>query len=99
MSCFLYYRCASPVLTDGEYDALVEEAASGWKHLEPIRKWQLGSPDAIRATGYHVKITGLAMSAALDWHLREKGFPPGMSSRGAWKYSKKFDVHWFGAEG
>jgi len=99
MSAFLYYRCAAPVLSDGEYDRLTEVAASGWADLAPIRRWQLESPETIRASGHGCRITTLTADAALAWHLREK-----RAAVGEWVWpTRAFDptwrVYWFRAEG
>lgn len=96
MSSYLYYRRDSPILSDAEYDALVDVVANGWEHLEPIRKWQLESPEAIRTTGHHVRVTRLTEAAACSWHIERTGhIPPGFAiGESEWKFSKKHHVHW-----
>jgi NAD-dependent DNA ligase len=73
MSAYLYYRCDSPVLTDDEYDKLSMYVAKHWDKLTPQLQWQLGDPDAIRATGSGILITQMGQSAAHNWHQKKTG--------------------------
>ena len=87
MSAYLYYRQASPVVHDAYYDRLSREVAKGWQLLDPLRQWQLGSPDELLATGHHVKVTVYVEAAALAWHKSVKGaYPEGQRIQAAeWK--------------
>ena len=71
----LYYGLDTPMMPDAEYDALTVQLADNWDDLDGVRKWQLGSARAIRASGNHVKLTQLAQGGVLGWlylHLRER---------------------------
>jgi hypothetical protein len=68
MASMLYYGLDSPsMMTDGEFDKACVRLAEEWDRLEPVRKWQLHSPEAIHTTGNHVKVTAQAASAAVHW--------------------------------
>lgn len=101
MSCYLYYRRATHVLPDGDYDALVEYTARNWNRLHPTRQWQLGSPDEIRASGHAAKITSLVEHAACSWHERVFGHIPGEYAIGdnEWRFDPSTDhARWVAAE-
>ena len=72
MSAYLYYRCDTNVIDDGEYDKLSLFVAENWDKLDPQLQWQLVDPDAIRATGSGILITQMGVSAAVAWYIREK---------------------------
>lgn len=76
MSALLYYECSTNVLSDAEYDELSRLVADRWSDLTPFRQWQLGSPEEIRASGHHVKITVLVEHGARSWHLRVHNTKP-----------------------
>lgn len=67
MSSMLYYGLDKPVLSDAEFDDLCRRVADNWNMLSEQRRICLGSPDEIRTTGVHVKITTQAEGAAIDW--------------------------------
>jgi hypothetical protein len=64
MASHIYYDLDDSLISDAEYDALSEYVAQNWEDLEPIRKWQIGSPEDLRATGMGMKLTALTISAA-----------------------------------
>ena len=64
MSAYLYYRCDSPAISDGEYDKLSLYVAKHWDALTEQLQWQLGDADAIRATGMGILITQMGQDAA-----------------------------------
>lgn len=74
MSAYLYYHRSCNVLSDGDYDKLSNFVADNWNELSEQLKWQLNSPDDIRATGMGIKITQMGESSALAWY---KGKPEG----------------------
>ena len=73
MSAYLYYRCDSPVISDGEYDKLSLYVAKHWDKLDEQLQWQLGDAEGIRATGMGILITQMGMGAAHHWHKKKKG--------------------------
>lgn len=98
VSCYLYYVLDSPTLGDSEYDTLVEVVVEGWAEVDPLRRWQLGSPSEIRATGHHVRYTMATVSAA---HMVYEGLtgervPKHLHPR-KWKTSKKHKVRYLTA--
>jgi hypothetical protein len=88
MSAYLYYERASPVLSDSEYDRLTDEVCSKWCELEPIRQWQLGNPEELRATAHHSKITVLTEKAACAWYFDTYGRAPDLCYIGHWRFRK-----------
>lgn len=70
MSSYLYYQRSCNVLSDGDYDKLSNFVADNWDELTEQLKWQLNSPEDIRATGNGIKITQMGESAALTWYKK-----------------------------
>jgi hypothetical protein len=75
-SAYLYYRRFSPIWPDGYYDRISREVALDWTALSSFRRWQLGNPDELRATGHHIKITCAAEFGAIAWHRDSTGNLP-----------------------
>lgn len=73
INAFLYYVLDAPVIPDSEYDRFANYVADHWDELHPDRKWALGSAEQIRATGYHIKFSSLAVGAALNYHKYNTG--------------------------
>lgn len=74
VSCYLYYNLSSPIISDHEYEHLVQLTVTGWDYLHPDRKWSLGSPRAIAATGNGIKVCLQAiMAARRAWCLHRYG--------------------------
>lgn len=84
---------------DHEFDALCLYAADHWDELEPIRRWQLGSADAIRASGSHCRVTTYAAYSALQW-LKDTGRTPTPEEIGyvTWTFNKEHRVYWTSAD-
>jgi len=76
MLAYLYYNRSSPLRSDAEYDELSRYVAERFDELEPIRKFQLESPEAILASGHHIKMTRQGERAALAWFQSETGKLP-----------------------
>ena len=72
MSAYLYYRCDTSVLSDGDYDKLSLFVADSWEQLSEQLQWQLGDREGIRATGIGILITQMGQDAAHSWLHREK---------------------------
>ena len=64
MLSHLYYDRDVSLVDDAEFDRLCAFAADRWDEVSSIRQWQLESPEAIRASGFHIKITQLGVAAA-----------------------------------
>mgnify|MGYP003335814551 FL=1 len=73
MSAYLYYRCDSPAISDGEYDKLSLYVAKHWDELDEQLQWQLGDAEAIRATGMGILITQMGQDAAHHWLEKKTG--------------------------
>lgn len=72
MSAYLYYRCDTNVIDDGDYDKLSLAVAKNWNKLDPQLQWQLGDPESVRATGSGILITEMGVGAALAWYQKKK---------------------------
>lgn len=72
MSAYLYYRCDTNVIDDGDYDKLSLAVAKNWDKLDPQLQWQLVDPDAIRATGSGILITQMGVNSAITWYRNKK---------------------------
>lgn len=71
MSAYLYYKHAMPVLSDSEYDNLTKDLVDFFDFLDPIRKFQFESPEALASTGYHIKITKAGYNGARSWYFKK----------------------------
>ena len=94
MSAYLYYYRSSPLLSDEDYDHLSKGVAKRWDKLDPFLQWQLGSVEAILATGSHIKVTMASESAAVAWYQEVMHCLPHGDPINDWKYSKRGEVHW-----
>jgi hypothetical protein len=73
IAAYLYYNHAAPVVSDEAFDKTCKYVANNWDRLEPIRQWQLGSPEDLLATGHHILITPAGEFAALAMHCAKVG--------------------------
>lgn len=64
VSALIYYSFDSSIITDSSYDRLVDKVCEGWDQLPIIRQWQLGSPEELHTSGYHIKSTQYSTLAA-----------------------------------
>jgi len=95
MSCYLYYGCNCNVLDDAQYDAATRLVAERWSEIDPVRQFQLGSPEKILTTGSHVKLTRYTICAAMAWHHQIVGhYPEPDLSRPRWKYDPTIRCEW-----
>lgn len=69
MAAFLYYSCASSVISDAENDELAKYVAHNWDYLLPEIQERLDSPQAILATTSHVLVSKHTVGAAMEWAL------------------------------
>lgn len=99
MAAYLYYRRASPVLSDGDYDRLAAGIVKRWDKLDPHLQWQLGSKIEIMTSGHHIKITKASEAAACLWHLEVKGHIPFGGMIADWAWDDDHQVNWVSAEG
>ena len=93
MSCYLYYYCDSPVLNDGDFDSLCLYVAEHWAELTDLRKYQLGSPEQIKTSGFHVKLSSMACEGSVSWHEAIKGFIPTNMPYVKMNYNKEHRLH------
>lgn len=97
VSSVLYYAFDLSPIEDAEFDRLCKEVCEEWSGLSPLRQWQLGSPEDLQASGYHIATTWLTTAWALEWASR-LGHP--QDARGIrkkpWKWSARHKVHWLG---
>jgi hypothetical protein len=66
-AAFLYYIYDVSIMLDSEYDALCTSLAERWDELSPTKKFQLESPEILKTTGYHIKVTEYNVRGALTW--------------------------------
>ncbi len=67
MASMLYYGLDESVIPDSEFDDMCNRVADNWKDLSKQRQVCLGSPDKIRTSGFHVRVTTLAEHGAVSW--------------------------------
>ena len=83
-AAYAYNVLAMPILDDARFDELSRLAADGWDQLDPVRKWQMESPQATRATSMHFKYTAATIGAARSEYFRiNKRYAP--PEEEAWK--------------
>lgn len=85
MSAYLYYRCDTNVIDDGDYDKLSLYVAKNWDKLDTQLQWQLVDPESIRATGSGILITQMGVGAALAWYKKKKN-----------KILRGYEMDWMG---
>ncbi len=92
MSSFLYYGLDQPFLSDAEYDAAAQRVLKEWGEVTPIRRWQLGSKDALAATGFLIKATPYSVHGAIAWAgIKSKVVPTQPWRRGPAEFQR---VRW-----
>lgn len=64
MLSHLYYDRGVSLVEDTTFDKLCRYVADNWSDVHPTRQWQLESPEALRASGYHIKLTEMGVRAA-----------------------------------
>ncbi|AKQ75835.1 hypothetical protein FDH82_gp45 [Roseobacter phage RDJL Phi 2] len=76
MASWLYYEMNVSVMPDAEFDSLCQQVAAelewfdamGECGISPIRRVQLGEPDALKASGHHIKVTQASIGGAVAWY-------------------------------
>lgn len=103
MSALLYYRFNTQIMSDAQYDELSERIAARWDELNDLRHWQLGSPEEVRTSGYHIKVTYAGITGAASWVKieRKEDLPiyEVLGNPKRWEYSKEHSVTWLTAGG
>lgn len=94
MASYLYYRHDISIMSDNDFDAMCLSTASQWNSLAPFRQWQLGSRQEIKSSGFHVKMTHLAESAAWLWAKDQKHTPRPELLLVNWKWSSQHQLEW-----
>jgi hypothetical protein len=96
VASLLYYRHDHSFMSDHAFDDMCQRVAGAWGGLDPVRKFMLGSPGEIRASGYHVKVTMFAENAAYAW-MRQKRLQPSQVGRITdWTFEANHQIHWAG---
>lgn len=68
--------------------------ADGWDFLDPIRRWQCESPEAILASGSHVLITQMGEDCARWKHKEKFGVEPTTPKITDWRWSDEFQCRY-----
>jgi len=93
VASLLYYRHDQSFITDGEFDKMCRRVSQGWTNLSPLRKLMLGSADAIRASGFHVKVTAMAEDAAHAWMQVNRVKPSDAGRIKQWTLNETHRLH------
>lgn len=99
MAAYLYYRRASPVLDDGQYDQLAIGIVKRWDKLDPHIQWQLGSKIELLSSGHHIRVTKASEAGACLWHHAVKGCAPHGDPIDDWIWDECKELSWARAEG
>jgi len=97
MASYIYYRHSETIVSDRKFDRWCQIVADEWDDLDRFLRWQLGTPQDIRATGMHVRVTLLAEHAAFAWFKERMGYRLKSSNAVAedeWRWSEKRQVRW-----
>ncbi|WP_316172951.1 DNA ligase LigA-related protein [Bradyrhizobium sp. SZCCHNRI2049] len=94
VAAYIYYCLDHNIMSDHEYDALSNFVADHWDELDPVRQWQLGSPEQIRASGFHILYTVLAVDAARQAFHEHTGRYPHQRIPGRWKRNKELGLRY-----
>ena len=96
VASLLYYGMDLALVDDATYDEMANRVADQFGRLSALRKWQLGSAQAIRASGYQCKVTQAAAAAAVIWAEQHHptGIVPYAHRQRPWRYSDTHAVHW-----
>lgn len=74
MSAYLYYELDDPVLSDQEYDSIVQYVFLNWNYVGQDRKDAIGNPSDMLHSGHQFLFNNRIINAALSWkkHLKRK---------------------------
>jgi hypothetical protein len=90
VASLLYYRHDHSFMSDHDFDAMCQRIADQWEHLSPLRKFMLGSAYEIRSSGFGVRVTVMAESAAYSWMRANRVKPSQVGEITNWEYHKDF---------
>jgi len=101
MASWLYYEQGVSVISDAEFDALCRDVAEelewheamGECDIDPLRVFQLGTAEELRATGCHVWLTHSTVGGAISWWREVSGdaaWTP-RPVRATWRRNAEFD--------
>lgn len=100
-----YYGLDESLIPDSEFDAHCKRLHEEYDDLDRVMRWKLGDPQAIRASGYHVKLSEKDLGGLAEW-LRRKAslryqivakwnFPkPDCDPEFKFKWTEAADVSW-----
>ncbi len=94
MASLLYYGADTAIIPDCDFDQLCKEVIAGWDELSGFRRWQLGSPEELRASGYHIKTTIASWSAAHAWYELLHDHRIAIVPTQDWRFSEEKQVRW-----
>lgn len=75
-----YYLFDNPVMEDGDFDELVKLVADKWAYLPAYYQDCFESPEALRATAFHIYISAACYNATLH-ELRDAGVDEDLNAR------------------
>lgn len=52
-----YYGLDESLIPDAEFDALCVRLHDEWDDLDRVMQWKLGDPHAIKASGFHIRMS------------------------------------------
>jgi hypothetical protein len=67
-----YYGLDVSLVEDTEFDQWCKRLHDEWDDLQEATQWKLGTPEEVRASGYHIKIRQRDLLGTRAW-VREKG--------------------------
>lgn len=71
MASMLYYGLDESLLPDGDFDDYCKRLVDEWDNLDRQRKFCLGTPEQLAASGFHIRVSMAAEMGAVSWLIRE----------------------------
>ena len=99
VASLLYYRHDLSVVNDAEFDDECAFLARRWSALPALLQWQLGSAEAVAASGFRCRVTMATEGGARAWASRVLGTRPPFVPIGEWRWSELRQVRWVYAGG
>lgn len=94
VASYMYYVLDESPMTDHEFDHMCQYVADHWEELQDDRKFCLGSPEDIRASGAHIKFTVMCVDAARTMYYEKHNAPPAYPYPHKWKRDRKLRLRY-----
>lgn len=94
VASYMYYVLDESPMEDHEFDQLCQYVADHWDELSAARKFCLGDPEAIRASGAYIKYTVICIDVGRGMYFDKHGVPPAYPYPHKWKTDRKLRLRY-----